>query len=76
MANCTIYKSQRRYRSYLSFYDSMMNRWPTPHESTCVDSSYGRTHLIKFGNPAGRDLLLIHGGGTNALMDASCPVSC
>ncbi len=68
MTKYTIYKSERRYRSYLSFYDAMIGRGPTPCESTYVDSTYGKTHVIRFGSPAGRDLVLIHGGGTNALM--------
>ncbi len=68
MRRYTIYKSERRYKRYLSFYDSMMGQWPTPCESIYVDSTFGKTHVIRFGNAAKADLLLIHGGGTNALM--------
>ncbi len=68
MRRYTIYKSERKYRSYLSFYDSMMSRWPTAHESLFVDSTYGKTHVVRSGSLSKPALLLIHGGGTNALM--------
>ena len=68
MRKYTIYKSERGYRRYLSFYDSMLARWPTPHESIYVDSVYGKTHVLAFGVAGKPDLVLIHGGGTNALM--------
>ena len=62
MNTYSIYKSERKYSEYLAFYDSMLLSWPVPYESVFVDSSFGKSHLIRFGNPGKPVLLLLHGG--------------
>ncbi|HTO87276.1 MAG TPA: alpha/beta hydrolase [Thermoanaerobaculia bacterium] len=53
-------------RQYLSDYQRELESWPVPTEERDVDTAFGRTHVVSFGNPQGQPLVLLHQFYTNA----------
>ena len=60
----SIYKSPEGRDKILSLYDSQLKRLQYEYADILVDTRFGRTHLIKTGNPEGIPLLLFHGGNS------------
>jgi pimeloyl-ACP methyl ester carboxylesterase len=63
-----VYKSPEGYKEVIKAYNSVLDMWPVPCESTFIKTSYGQTHVITWGNKRNPPLLLFHGGGNCALM--------
>lgn len=69
----SIYKSPEGKEKIISLYDAQLERLQTPHSDMWLDTSFGKTHLIKTGAPDGTPLLVFHGGNaTTAYMLLSC----
>ncbi len=58
----TIYKSIEGKQKILELYDKQLKRLHTAYSDKWVSTSFGKTHLIETGNPAGIPLLVFHGG--------------
>lgn len=58
----TIYKSEKGKEEILALYDKQLERLKVAYSDKWVSTSFGRTHLIETGNPAGIPLLVFHGG--------------
>lgn len=58
----TIYNSDEGKQKILALYDAQMKRLPIPYHDICLETTYGKTHLIETGNLEGIPLLLFHGG--------------
>lgn len=58
----TIYKSEKGKQEILELYNRQMKRLSVPYSDKYVSTSFGETHLIETGNPAGIPLLVFHGG--------------
>lgn len=58
----TIYKSEKGKEAILTLYDRQLERLSIPYIDKYVSTSFGKTHLIETGNPAGIPLLVFHGG--------------
>ena len=69
----SIYRSAEGKEKILSLYDSQLRRLQHPYSDMWLDTSFGKTHLIKTGNAEGVPLLVFHGGNaTTAYMLLSC----
>ncbi len=69
----SIYKSPEGKEKIISLYDAQLCRLKDPYSDMWLDTSFGKTHLIKTGNPGGIPLLVFHGGNaTTAYMLLSC----
>ena len=60
----SIYKSSSGKEKILSLYDAQLQRLPCEYSDIWLETSFGKTHLIKTGNPEGVPLLLFHGGNS------------
>ncbi len=47
-------------RKFLSSYQKELNSWSVKTEETDVETEFGKTHIISFGNPLGKPLVLLH----------------
>jgi len=69
----TIYTSADGRRKILALYDSQLKRLGHDYSDIWADTSFGRTHIIRTGNPEGIPLLVFHGGNsTTAYTLLSC----
>jgi len=64
----SIYKSPEGEQAVMSLYDSLLERWPVPHETMTVSTRHGHTFVIASGPQSAPPLLLLHGAGSNATM--------
>ena len=60
----SIYKSPEGRDKILSLYDSQLQRLQYEYRDVWADTRFGKTHLIKTGNPEGIPLFLFHGGNS------------
>lgn len=44
-------------------YDKLLELWEVDKEEQDIETRYGKTHIIIFGNKANPSLLLFHGSG-------------
>jgi len=61
-----IYKSKQSQSIFMELYDRQLNSLNIEHEDLYIDTSFGKTHVIKLGNQNGKPLLIFHGGNTTA----------
>jgi pimeloyl-ACP methyl ester carboxylesterase len=47
-------------RKFLSDYQKELKSWSVPTEELDIETAYGKTHIISFGNPQGKPLILLH----------------
>ena len=59
-----VYKSVESEKAVMELYDQQAASLAVPFEDLYVDSRFGKTHLIKTGNPNGKPILLFHGGNS------------
>ena len=62
----SIYKSEEGRKAILELYDRQLSRLQTPWKDVCVDTSFGKTHIIETGSPSGEPLLFFHGGNSTS----------
>ncbi len=67
MAAESIYKSLAGQKAIMDLYDSMLARWPVPHESIYLPTRHGDTFVIASGPESAPPLALIHGAGSNSM---------
>lgn len=58
----TIYKSQAGKRAIWSLYDEQLKRLSVPYRERYIQTTFGSTHVIETGSPAGEPLIVFHGG--------------
>ena len=58
----TIYKSKQSEIAMMELYDRQLKAFDIEFEDLYVDTRFGKTHVVKTGNPNGKPLLVIHGG--------------
>jgi pimeloyl-ACP methyl ester carboxylesterase len=57
-----IYKSKQSESIMMELYDKQLKAYDMPYEDIFVDTRFGKTHVVKIGNPQGKPLLITHGG--------------
>jgi len=57
-----VYKSKQSEIALMKLYDRQLKTLNIEHEDLYVDTGFGKAHVVKFGNPNGKPLLIIHGG--------------
>jgi len=67
-ASSSIYKSEAGAKTIERQYRGLLDRWPVPNRQLHVSTRLGETFVIECGNPSGRPLLLLHGGGVTSAM--------
>ncbi len=69
----SIYRSSEGKEKILSLYDAQLRRLRHTYSEIWLDTSFGKTHIIKTGAPDGIPLLVFHGGNaTTAYNLLSC----
>lgn len=52
----------------LQKYDEILSTWPLPLEKQEINTSFGRTFVLTWGNPQNPPLVLLHGSMSNSAM--------
>jgi pimeloyl-ACP methyl ester carboxylesterase len=47
-------------RKFLSNYQKELKSWSVPTKELDIETEFGKTHIISFGNPQGKPLILLH----------------
>ena len=63
-----IFRSQNARARLFVEYDQLLTRWPVPHRSLFVQTSFGVTHVIKSGPERGPALILLHPHHSNSAL--------
>lgn len=53
-------------RKFMALYQKALESWSIPAEERNIGTRFGRTHIITFGIPEGRPLILLHQGFSNS----------
>ena len=61
-----VYKNALSQRIIIDLYDKQVLALNIDFEDIYVDTSFGKTHLLKTGNPNGKPILLFHGGNSTS----------
>ena len=76
-----VYKSKQGEAAMTELYDRQLKALNMEYEELFAETRFGKTHLIKSGNPNGKPVLMFHGGnsttpynlaGFTALLDKFC----
>jgi len=76
-----IYKSKQGEAAMTELYDRQLKALDTEYEELFAETRFGKTHVIKTGNPKGKPILIFHGGnsttpynlaGFSAMLDKFC----
>src|SRR5579859_90069 len=62
----SIYRTPTGEKAVMALYDSILSRWPIPHETLNIATRHGNTFVIVNGRPSSPPLVLLHGAGTNS----------
>lgn len=62
--NKTVYKNVNGKRIIQDLYDKQVSALNIDFEDIYVDTRFGKTHLLKTGEPSGKPILLFHGGNS------------
>lgn len=60
------YKSIKGRDAVLKAYDDVLGKWTVPYETMDVETSHGRTFILKCGEDTSPTLLLLHGTSSNS----------
>lgn len=60
----SIYKTKEGKKKCLELYDRQLKKSGAHYEDIYVDTSFGKTHLVRIGNKARKPLLVFHGGNS------------
>ena len=58
----SVYKSKQSEAVMMELYDRQLDALNLEYEDLYVDTRFGKAHLVKFGKPDGKPLLIFHGG--------------
>ena len=61
-----VYKNADSQREMMALYDRQASSLGIEYEDIYVDTRFGKTHLLKTGNPDGKPIILFHGGNSTA----------
>jgi pimeloyl-ACP methyl ester carboxylesterase len=61
-----VYKNAKSKSIVLDLYDKQVTALNIDFENIYVDTRFGKTHLLKTGNPDGMPILLFHGGNSTS----------
>jgi pimeloyl-ACP methyl ester carboxylesterase len=61
-----VYKNAKSKSLVLDLYDKQVTALNIDFENIYVDTRFGKTHLLKTGNPDGMPILLFHGGNSTS----------
>ena len=61
-----VYKSENSEKVMMELYDKQLAKLDIPYEDLYIDTRFGKTHVIRTGNPDGKPVLLFHGGNSTA----------
>jgi pimeloyl-ACP methyl ester carboxylesterase len=61
-----VYKNAKSKTIVLDLYDKQVTALNIDFENIYVDTRFGKTHLLKTGNPDGMPILLFHGGNSTS----------
>jgi pimeloyl-ACP methyl ester carboxylesterase len=61
-----VYKNAKSKSIVLDLYDKQVTALNIDFENIYVDTRFGKTHLLKTGNPDGMSILLFHGGNSTS----------
>lgn len=64
----TAFKSAEGKQAVLTAYESLLEKWPVPHERCTIKTRHGDTFLLASGEPDAPPLLLLHGTSMNSAM--------
>lgn len=64
--NSLLYGSPDGYKNVVTHYDKIINAMGISYENRYIETSYGETHFIKWGNEKGKSIILWHGQNANA----------
>jgi pimeloyl-ACP methyl ester carboxylesterase len=64
MKTGNVYKSKQGEAILTELYDRQLQSLNVAYEDLYVDTRFGKSHLIKSGNPTGKPVLLFHGGNS------------
>jgi|GEM_PF-1236134 len=62
------YKSKEGYTQIMRIYDRFLKLWSVPYEEINIETTWGRTHIIKAGKKNKKPLIVLNGASTNASM--------
>lgn len=69
----SIYRNEHAKKAVWELYDKQLNELEVPYRDLFVETPFGKTHVVKCGNPNGTPLLVFHGGNaTTAYNLRSC----
>lgn len=57
----TIYKNNQAKKDLMNLYDEKLESLQIDYENLDIDTSFGRTRVVKTGNPDGKKIVLFHG---------------
>jgi pimeloyl-ACP methyl ester carboxylesterase len=58
--------SARAADAYRAAYADSLRLWPIPYRTRCVETSFGRTHVVESGQEDGEPIVLIHAASLSA----------
>jgi len=61
-----VYKNAKSEKIMLDLYNKQVLALNIEFEDIYIDTRFGKTHLLKTGNPRGKPILLFHGGNSTA----------
>jgi pimeloyl-ACP methyl ester carboxylesterase len=62
----TVFPTSAQRAEFLAAYDAVLAQWPAGVAAVDVPTAYGATRVHVYGNPDGRPLVLLHGGGATS----------
>lgn len=68
MAKTLIYKSDEGKNQVLNYYETLLLQWPQPYEKITLETTFGKTFIIKSGKKESPAILLLHGSASNSAM--------
>ena len=63
-----VFNSQKGRDEIINIYDKILRRWKVSYEEFTIDTSFGRTFIIKSGDMKFPALILLHGTSSNSSM--------
>ena len=64
MKKGNVYKSEHGEKVLIELYDRQLKSLNVEYEDLYVQTRFGQSHLLKFGNPNGKPILIFHGGNS------------
>ncbi len=68
MRTKSIFKSAEGQQAIMNYYDSLLSRWPVPHDRLNIPTRHGDTFVVASGEEAAPPMVMLHGSSTNSAM--------